>query len=242
MKELQLLIKFLILGFLTHNLYHFYFRMYISNSSSGNYITIGNQQYSYFAGNNYLGLANNPVVVNEAILALKKYGTNFAASRQTTGTSDIHIKLEAIIADFKDREDAIVFATGYLGNSLLLNVLKPNYSAVFIDSMAHPSILDSIPKEIQKMEFYNHCDANHLESLLRKAKLHRPLIITDGIFALTGEIAPIDQIYSLAEKYNAMLVVDDAHATGILGKHGRGTPEHFNLNNASKSLSIGNNE
>lgn len=202
------------------------------NSSVGNYITRGNQRYSYFAGNNYLGLANHPEIVNKAIFALKKYGTNFAASRQTTGTSDIHLNLERKLTEFKDSEDAIVFATGYLGNSLLLQVLKQKYSAVFADSMAHPSILDGIPKEITKIEFYEHCNADHLESLLRKSRQHRPLIITDGIFALTGEIAPLDKIYLLAEKYNALLIVDDAHATGILGNNGRGTPEHFNLNNA----------
>jgi 7-keto-8-aminopelargonate synthetase-like enzyme len=206
--------------------------MNILNSSSGNYITRGNHRYSYFAGNNYLGLANHPVVLKEAIFAIEKYGINLAASRQTTGTSDIHLNLEKMLAEFKGSEDAIVFATGYLGNSLLLQVLKQNYSAVFADSMAHPSILDGIPKEIQKIEFYAHCNADHLESILKKSKHHRPLVVTDGIFALTGEIAPINEIYSLVEKYNALLIVDDAHATGILGKNGKGTPEHFDLNNA----------
>jgi 7-keto-8-aminopelargonate synthetase-like enzyme len=197
---------------------------------SGNYIIREKRRFSYFAGNNYLGLSQNPAIIKETILALKKYGINFAASRQTTGTADIHLKLEKLLAEFKGSGEAMVFASGYLGNSLLLNVLKENYNAVFADSMAHPSILDGIPKEISAIRFYNHCDAGHLESLLKKSK-KRPLLITDGIFALTGEIAPLDQIYNLAEKYNAILIVDDAHATGILGKNGKGTPEHFNLNN-----------
>ena len=205
--------------------------MSVLNSGAGNYIVSGKRRYSYFAGNNYLGMANHPEIVEEAVLALKKYGVNFAASRQTTGTSDLHLHLEELLAQFKGSEDAVVYATGYLGNSLLLHVLRPDYSEVIVDSMAHASILDGIPGEIKKIQFYEHSNAEHLESLLKKSQ-NRSLIITDGIFALTGEIAPLDQIYLLAQKYNALLIVDDAHATGILGDNGRGTPEHFNLNNA----------
>ncbi|MGM0498530.1 MAG: aminotransferase class I/II-fold pyridoxal phosphate-dependent enzyme, partial [Bacteroidota bacterium] len=101
------------------------------------------------------------------------------------------------------------------------------------DSMAHPSITDGIPGSISRVNFYDHCNTDHLEDLLKKLKKHRPLIITDGIFALTGEIAPLDEIYMLAQKYNAILVVDDAHASGVLGKNGRGTPEHFNLDGSA---------
>ncbi len=201
------------------------------SSSVGNYVTMGGHKYSYFAGNNYLGMANHPVIVKGAAMALKKYGINFAASRQTTGTSDLHLLLEELLAQFKESEDAVAYASGYLGNSLLLNALRPGYSEVIVDSMAHPSILDGIPREIKKIQFYKHSNTNHLESLLKKSK-NRSLIITDGIFALTGEIAPLDQIYLLAQKYNALLIVDDAHATGVLGDNGRGTPEHFNLHNA----------
>ncbi len=198
----------------------------------GNYISLRNKQYSYFAGNNYLGLANHPKMIKEVTQSLEKYGVNFSASRQTTGTSDIHLQLEELLANFKNCEDAIIFASGYMGNSLILNALRDSYSAIFVDSMAHPSILDGIPKDINHVNLYDHKNTNHLEDLLRKNKNHRPLIITDGIFALTGEIAPLDQIYSLAEKYNALLIVDDAHSTGVLGKNGRGTPEHFQLDGA----------
>jgi 7-keto-8-aminopelargonate synthetase-like enzyme len=198
----------------------------------GNYITLWNKQYSYFAGNNYLGLANHPEMIKEVTHSLEKYGINFSASRQTTGTSDIHLQLEEHLANFKNCEDAIIFASGYMGNSLMLKALRNSYSAIFVDSMAHPSILDGIPKDVSQVIFYEHKNANHLEELLKKHNNHRPLIITDGIFALTGEIAPLDQIYSLAEKYNALLIVDDAHSTGVLGENGRGTPEHFQLDGA----------
>ena len=198
-------------------------------SGVGNYITSNGKPYSYFAGNNYLGLANHPKLITAATDALGKYGVNFSASRQTTGTSDIHLELEKLLAEFKDRQDAVVFASGYLGNRLLLHALKDEYAAIFTDSMAHPSIMDGTPKDIAMLSTYGHCNSDHLESLLKKSKNYRPLIITDGVFALTGEIAPIDQIYVLAEKYNALLIVDDAHGTGVLGENGKGTPEHFGL-------------
>jgi len=202
------------------------------NSGVGNYIYLDGEKYSYFAGNDYLGLANHSDIVKAAGNALQKYGANFSASRQTTGTSDIHLELEQLLAEFKSQEDAMVFASGYMGNKLLLENLKDRYSAIFADSMAHPSILDGIPRGFSNFSFYNHCDPDHLEKLLKETKHQRPLIITDGIFALTGEISPIGQIYSLAEKYNAILIIDDAHATGVLGTNGRGTPEHFNLGDA----------
>ena len=207
--------------------------MNILNGGVGQYISRNDKMLSYFAGNNYLGLANNPLLVNDAIKALKKYGVNFAASRQTTGTSDIHMELEKLLSEFKSQQDAVVFASGYMGNKILLHVLKDQYDAIFADSMAHSSIIDGIPGNMQ-VEYYEHANPNHLEKLLKDAPKSRPLIITDGVFALTGEIAPVDQLYSLALKYGAMLIVDDAHATGVLGENGRGTPEHFHLENATR--------
>ena len=206
--------------------------MFVLNSSIGNYINLNNKKYSYFAGNNYLGLANHPVIKKEAISSIEKYGLNFSASRETTGTSALHLELEKLLSEFKNKPDAVVFASGYMGNTILLQTLKDQYSALFIDESAHPSILDGIPSDITNVYFYKHCNAEHLETLLKKHKKYKPLIITDGIFALTGEIAPLDKIYPLAKIHGAILIVDDAHATGILGENGRGTPEHFQLDGA----------
>jgi 7-keto-8-aminopelargonate synthetase-like enzyme len=203
--------------------------MKLLNSGIGNYVRSNGRKYTFFAGNNYLGLANHPDVKAASIKAVRKYGVNLSASRHTTGTSEIHLELEKQLSVFKEKEDSIVFASGYQGNGILLEILKTRYSAIFIDQYAHPSITGSIPKEISITEYYSHCDPNNLEQLLIKHKGCRPLIITDGIFALTGEIAPLDKIYSLAKAHNAILIVDDAHSTGILGKTGKGTPEHFNL-------------
>jgi 7-keto-8-aminopelargonate synthetase-like enzyme len=203
--------------------------MLLLNSGIGNYVYYNGKKYSYFAGNNYLGLANHPEVKAAAIQSIKKYGVNFSASRCTTGTAEIHLELEKQLSVFKNKQDAVVFASGYQGNGILFETLKKRYSAVYIDQLAHPSISNSIPREVPDVYYYNHLDTTHLEWLLDKHKGSEPLIITDGIFALTGEIAPLDKIYYLAEKHNALLIVDDAHSTGILGKRGMGTPEYYNL-------------
>ncbi len=203
--------------------------MNILSSGVGNYVMSEGRKYSYFAGNNYLGMANHPEVKAAAISAIEKYGVNFSASRRTTGTADLHLELEKKLAAFKGTEDAVVFASGYMGNKILLEVLKERYSAVYIDEMAHPSIKESIPKDILNVKYYDHCDAGHLETLLHQHHEPNPLVITDGIFALTGEIAPLDKIFQLVEEYNGILIADDAHSTAILGKNGKGTPDHFNL-------------
>lgn len=203
------------------------------NSEVSNYIYLHNKKYSFFSGNNYLGLSNHPEIKKAAKNSIDKYGLNFAAARQTTGTSDIHLELEKELSDFKNKEDAVVFASGYMGNSILLHALKDQYTTIFPDEAAHPSILDGIPRDIKNIHFFKHRDVRHLEGLLHQHKKQRALIITDGIFALTGEISPIDEMHSLAEKYKAILVIDDAHATGVLGENGKGTPEYFHLQDAA---------
>ncbi len=193
-----------------------------------NYLKIGQKQYSYFAGNNYLGLANHPQMIESAVKATTKYGINFSASRQTTGTADIHLELETLLADFCGQEDAVVFASGYMANMIMLGQLKGRFDVVFADEQAHPSIKDALPREIP-LHFYKHCDAAHLEALLKQYPESTPLVVTDGVFALSGEIAPLDQICNLLQRYRALLVVDEAHSIGVLGKNGRGTYEHFNI-------------
>ena len=204
--------------------------MVILNSEVGNWIISNGRKYSYFAGNNYLGLAGDARIKAAVIRAVEKYGVNFSASRHTTGTADIHLELESVLASFKGKEDAVVFASGYQGNSILLEVLRSSYSTLFIDQSAHASILAAIPSGVSGVIFYDHCDSDHLDQLLGQSTDSKPLVITDGIFPLTGEIAPLDRIYPVVKKHHGILVVDDAHATGILGETGKGTPEHFGLN------------
>lgn len=195
----------------------------------GQQVLVDHTSYHYFAGNNYLGLAGDHRLINSSVDAVLKYGTNFSAARQTTGTSEIHLILEKRLADFKGQEDAMVFASGYMGNKLLMDYLKKRVNVILTDSMAHASILDGIPRSIGFVESYPHMDPEALECLLQKFEGKQVLIATDGVFALTGEIAPLDEIHKLAEKYKAFILVDDAHATGVLGETGKGTPEHFGL-------------
>ncbi len=202
--------------------------MIILNSGVGQYVKSGNRTFSYFGGNNYLGLAGHPEVKKQAIAGIEKYGVNFAASRQTTGTADIHTELERRLAFFKGKQAALVFASGYMGDGMLLDALRERYHAVFADESAHPSITDGIPRTSPLFR-YKHADPQHLEKLIKESHSGPPLIITDGIFALTGEIAPLKDLHFLAEKFGGTLIVDDAHATGILGESGRGTPEYFHL-------------
>jgi len=208
--------------------------MLVLESGVGNYICSEGIQYSCFAGNNYLGLANHPDLVEAAIEGTKKFGLNFSASRQTTGTAEIHLELEKLLAGFKQREDAVVYASGYLGNKILLHILREEYDAIFADQSAHSSILDGMPTDIAGTYFYEHCNADSLITLIQKTNSKKPLVITDGIFALTGEIAPLDKIYPVIENSNGLLIVDDAHATGVLGENGRGTPEYFHLADAPR--------
>lgn len=203
--------------------------MILLNSDITNYIISNGRQFSYFGGNNYLGLASHPEVKEASIRAIEKYGVSFSASRRTSGTADIHLELEKKLSEFKGHEDAVIFASGYQGDGILLEALKEKYNTVFIDQYAHSSIRSAVNADRKEVVYYRHADIEDLESLLFKYKNISALIITDGIFALTGEIAPLDKIYLLAKKYNAILVVDDAHATGVIGKSGKGTPEYFNL-------------
>ncbi|MDZ7635716.1 MAG: pyridoxal phosphate-dependent aminotransferase family protein [Bacteroidales bacterium] len=160
---------------------------------------------------------------------MRSTGSISSASRHTTGTADIHLELESALASYKAKEDAVVFASGYQGNSILLEILKGSYSTIFIDQAAHASIIAAIPADVVKVMYYDHCDSDHLDYLLDYNRGSNPLIVTDGIFPLTGEIAPLNRIYPVVKKHNGLLVVDDAHSTGILGETGKGTPEHFSL-------------
>lgn len=202
--------------------------MIILEGGASNYILANGRKYSYFGGNNYLGLANNPDVKAASIRAIKKYGINFSASRVTTGTSTIHLELEEKLSAFKGKEDTVVFASGYQGNSILLEILKEKYSVILADELCHASINSAIPRNKESI-YFRHCDAQNLAFLLESKKISSPLVITDGVFALTGEIAPLGEIYSVVKKFRGMLVVDDAHSTGILGETGKGTPEYFGI-------------
>ncbi len=208
--------------------------MVIIEGSVSNYIKSDDKTYSYFAGNNYLGLANHPDVVKDVIRAVEKYGVNFSASRQTTGTSELHLELEKLLSEYTDKPASVVFASGYMGNRILLHILKDKYSAIFFDELSHVSFRDGFPAQLSELYPYDHCNIEHLETLLKKHRKFKPMIVTDGIFPVTGEITPLNEIVQLARQYDATVIVDDAHAVGILGPNGRGTADHFSIDATDK--------
>jgi len=191
------------------------------------HVCIANRTYLHFTGNNYLGLAHVAPIKQNAIAAIERWGTNLAASRITTGTTHLHQRLEKKLALFKGQSDAVCFASGFLSNAILLEMLAQDYQLVAIDEWAHPSILWAIGKRLPMVR-YAHCQPEALYQILSKES-RRVLVMTDGVFPITGEIAPLDCFMDGIDRYGIALVVDDAHATGVLGENGRGTPEHFNI-------------
>ncbi|MFH1421772.1 MAG: glycine C-acetyltransferase [Planctomycetota bacterium] len=185
------------------------------------------------SSNNYLGLATHPKAVQAAIEATKKWGVGAGAVRPIVGTMRLHVELEDKLAWFKETESALVFVAGIAANRGTIQALLPSdQDYVISDELNHASIIDGVRLSKAKRDIYKHSDMNALEDALKRAKTanaRRTMIITDGVFSMDGDIALLDQIAELADKYNAFTFVDDAHAAGVLGKNGRGTVSHFNL-------------
>lgn len=184
-----------------------------------------------FASNNYLGLSTHPQVVEAAQKALKDYGYGTGSVALLSGTSDVHRKLEQTIADFYNCESAAVFPTGYQANVGTIQAILKEKDIAISDMYAHASLIDGINLSDGSLKYFQHNDMNHLESMLKKADrfFNGKLIIVDGVFSMDGDIAPLDQIQKLAAEYNASVLVDEAHALGIIGPNGKGTAELFGL-------------
>jgi 8-amino-7-oxononanoate synthase len=203
-------------------------------------VVVDGKKLLMFSSNNYLGLTSHPKIKAAAHEAIEKYGTGSGGSRLLSGNLKIHEEAEQKVASFKGGEAAIIFPTGYSANLgaisgflNLLNISLRNFfmrkGMVFSDDLNHASIIDGCRLSGAKTVVYPHKDMNALESKLKRYRYRRKLVITDGVFSMDGDIAPLDQIAYLAKKYDAVTMVDEAHATGILGVNGRGTVEHFHL-------------
>jgi 8-amino-7-oxononanoate synthase len=180
--------------------------------------------------NDYLGLSQHPALREAASSAVEKYGFGSGASRLVSGTSKLHQELEEALSRFKQTEAALLFNSGYAANTGVIPALTQEGDAVFSDSLNHASIIDGCRLSRASLRVYGHKDMNDLEMLLKNyGNSRRKLIVTDGVFSMDGDIAPLPDLVALAEKYDALLMVDDAHATGVLGKGGRGTAEHFGM-------------
>lgn len=193
-------------------------------------ITIGGRKFINLSSNNYLGLSNHPALVSAVIAVVKKYGAGAGASRLMSGTTRLHMEIERRIAEFKNTEDSIVFSSGYLANIGTITSLVDEKDIVIGDRLNHASLIDGCRLSGACFRTYPHLNLKTLEDILSKALcFRRRLIVTDTIFSMDGDIAPLSEIVSLADKYDAFLMIDDAHSTGVLGKEGRGGADYFGL-------------
>jgi glycine C-acetyltransferase len=184
-----------------------------------------------FCSNNYLGLANHPALCTAATEAIAKYGVGPAAVRTIAGTMELHITLEKKLAAFKGIESAITFQSGYCANLAVFPALVGKDDVIFSDELNHASIIDGCRLSGAKIIRYKHCDINDLQRVIHEAKgtFQRAVIITDGVFSMDGDIAPLDKLYEVANSNQFLLMVDDAHGEGVLGTGGRGIVDHFHL-------------
>ncbi len=181
------------------------------------------------ASNDYLNLTKHPKSVAAGIEAVKKYGSGAGSVPLLGGTLDIHIELEKRIARFKGCEDAIIYSNGFGSNAGTLAALLKENDIAILDMLVHASINDGC-KGI-KTEYFRHNNVSSLEKILKKVKDHyrTKLVVVDGVYSMDGDISPLDEIVNIAHQYGAYVMVDEAHATGVIGEHGRGTPEHFHI-------------
>lgn len=209
-----------------------YKKIALLNSEQCAIAKINGQKVINLSSNNYLGFASDPGIKNAAISAVKKFGVGTGSVRNIIGDMTIHRQLEKIIAKFKKTESCVLLQSGFIANVGLLNAVLTEKDAVFSDELNHASIIDGIRLTKAQKFIYPHANIEMLEKLLKdslKQNFKKRVIITDGVFSMNGDIAPLKEIAAIAKKYNAITIVDDAHATGVLGKNGEGTIAHLNL-------------
>jgi len=208
-----------------------YNRIRTLSSPQGAWLVVDGKRVLNFCSNNYLGLANHPRLVEAARKATEKYGVGPAAVRSIAGTMDLHIEMEQRMARFKGVEAAITFQSGFNANLATIQALVGKDDAIFSDELNHASIIDGCRLSGAKIIRYAHCDADDLRRVLteNRSSFPKAMVITDGVFSMDGDIAPLDRIYQVVGEYNAVLMVDDAHGEGVLGRGGRGIVDQFDL-------------
>ena len=209
------------------NLYP-YFRTIESEQDTE--VIIGGKSVLMFGSNSYLGLTNHPKLKEAANRAVQQYGTGCAGSRFLNGTLKIHIELEEALADYLDKEAVLLYSTGFQANLGAIAPLAGRNDYIFIDELVHASIIDGTRLSFGKVVKYRHNDMQSLEQQLRRVEGDgAKIIVMDGIFSMEGDIADLPGIIALAKAYDATVIVDDAHAVGVIGRLGRGTGDHFGL-------------
>jgi len=208
-----------------------YNRIRTLGSPQGAWLVVDGKRVLNFCSNNYLGLANDPRMVDAARKIVDKYGVGPAAVRSIAGTMDLHLELERRLAKFKGVEAAISFQSGFTANLATIPVLVGKEDVIFSDELNHASIIDGSRLSGAKIIRFAHADPADLETQINAAKgsYRRALTITDGVFSMDGDVAPLDKIYEVTSRHDVMLMVDDAHGEGVLGTGGRGIVNHFHL-------------
>ena len=202
------------------------------SSPQGAWLVVDDKKVLNFCSNNYLGLANHPLLVESAKAAIDEFGVGPGAVRPIAGTMALHLELERRLAAFKGVEAAITFQSGFNANLAAIPALVSKEDVIYSDELNHASIIDGCRLSRAKVIRYAHCDADDLRVQIEKSKgdgYRRSLIITDGVFSMDGDVAPLDKLYEVAQEFDALLMVDDAHGEGVLGKGGRGIVDHYNL-------------
>lgn len=202
------------------------------DAAQGSHTVIDGKEIFLMSSNSYIGLCDHVKLKEAAIAAINKFGVGAGGSRLTTGSYTLHRELEEKLADFKGTESCILFSTGYAANVGAISGVSDKDWVIFCDCLNHASIIDGIRLSGAKLVVYRHCDMKDLESKIKRYHTGKGLIVTDGVFSMDGDIAPVGKIVELAKKHNLMTMVDDAHATGVLGENGRGTLEHLGLKDA----------
>ncbi len=201
-------------------------------SAQGAWLTVDGRRVLNFCSNNYLGLANHPRLLAAAHAALEQYGIGPAAVRSIAGTMTLHVELERRLAAFKGVEAALTFQSGFNANLATLPALVGKGDVIFSDRLNHASIIDGCRLSGAKTVAYDHCSPEHLQQTItaeRQTGYRRALIVTDGVFSMDGDVAPLPAIQAIAEAEGSLLMVDDAHGEGVLGRGGRGIVDHFDL-------------
>ena len=202
-------------------------------------INIEDKEYINFSSNDYLGFANNKKLKEQMVEAIQRYGLGAGSSQLLVGHSLAHSELEKKLAEFLNREAALVFSTGYQANLAIASTLIDENTVVLQDKLNHASLIDSALLSKGKLVRYKHNDIDHLKSLFEKYKNKKLILMTDGVFSMDGDHAPLLEIADLCKTYNAILIVDDAHGIGVLGKTGAGLLENLQLGEEDVPLLIG---
>jgi len=200
-------------------------------SPAGAWMVVDGKRVLNLCTNNYLGLANHPKTREAAKRAIDEWGVGPAAVRTIAGTLSLHLELERRLAAFKGVEDALFVQSGFCANQAALPALVGKEDVIFSDRLNHASIIDGCRLSGAKVLVYGHCDPEDAERVIREnsGQYRRGLLVTDGVFSMDGDIAPLDKLYEVAERYGVLTMVDDAHGEGVLGRGGRGIVDHFGL-------------